>query len=233
MDSVGAILFRVMATMTMLLFVWWAGGQQQFSESSTLGFAVIVVAATIAGTVIVNPGIELGAALIGLVVLGLIQFLLNWLLKKRLAGPGFSHKPVIVVQDGQIIEDNLRKLRMPITTLLQLLRAKTIFNIAEVELAVMEPVGGLSVLKRSEYQPLTPQQLKLAVEANKILVPVILEGELQEGSLARLGFSAEEIAAFRRQHEKQLHQVFVAFMDQEHNLHVVHPGTCEKKLFLQ
>ncbi|QJW47578.1 DUF421 domain-containing protein [bacterium BFN5] len=233
MDSVGAILFRVIATMTILLFIWWVGGQRRLSELRPFGFVTIVVGATIAGTVIADPNIELGAALIALAVLGIIQVCVDWLfIKKRSVFAAVNHKPTIVIQDGQIIKENLLKLRLSVETLLQLLRQNSIFNINEVDIAIVEPLGGLSILKKPEYQPLTPSQLKMTVAANKILIPVILEGQLQEQALHSLGFSVDQIAAFKRQNEAELHKVFIAFMDQEHQLHVVHHDACSDNLFL-
>lgn len=233
MDSVGAILFRVIATMTILLLIWWISGQRRLSELRPFGFVTLVVGATIGGTVIADPNIELGAALIALAVLGIIQVCVDWLLiKNRSIYATVNHKPTIVIQDGQIIKESLSKLRISVETLLQLLRQNSVFNINEVDIAIVEPLGGLSILKKPEYQPLTPNQLKMAVDANKILIPVILEGQLQEQALLGLGFSVDQIAAFRQQFETELHKVFVAFMDQEHNLHVVHHDACCDDLFL-
>lgn len=233
MDSVGAILFRVIATMTILLFIWWIGGQRRLSELRPFGLVTLVVGATIAGTVIANPNIELGAALIALTVLGIIQVCFDWLLiKNRNIYAAVNHKPTVVIQDGQIIKEGLSKLRISVETLLQLLRQNNVFNINEVDIAIVEPLGGLSILKKPEYQPLTPSQLKMPVEANRILIPVIIEGQLQEQALQGLGFSVAQIAAFRQQNEAELHKVFVAFMDQEHHLHVVHHDASSDDLFL-
>jgi uncharacterized membrane protein YcaP (DUF421 family) len=136
-----------------------------------------------------------------------------------------------MVDNGQIIKANLRKARMPVETLLQMLREKGIFDISQVELALWEPHCQLSVLRKSEGTPVTPQQLKLEVKPNRILLPVIIEGELQESVLEKMGFSLEQIHEFRQQNEDKLADIFVAFMDRDHNMHIIKENAQESGIF--
>ena len=92
-------------------------------------------------------------------------------------------------------------------------------------------LANLSVLKKAQYLPITPQQLALSVEPNRILIPVILEGELQISLLKKLGFSADEIDSFRNQHQNTIGDVFVAFMDNKHRLYVTTDNVQESGLF--
>ena len=121
---------------------------------------------------------------------------------------------------------------MSVEILLQLLRERDVFDITTVELAVLEPHGRVSVLKKAEHMPLTPSQVNFNVSSNSILVPVILEGKLQEAALTKMGLSAQQIEEFRRLHQDTIHNVFIAFMDQNKQLHVIHDDVREQGVFL-
>lgn len=233
MEKLGVIAFSVFATMTVLLVVWLVMGKRQLGELTPFDFAVSITAGTVAGAGIADPRIELGHTLVALILLGLLQVALSFLsVKFRAVYNKMSNEPTVLVENGQIIKKNLWEVRLTAEMLLQLLREKDVFDITEVELAVLEPHGKLSVLKKAEYLPLTPSSVKLSVAPNKILLPVILEGELQEEVLKKMGFSDGQIATFKEQHKDSLHDVFIAFMDKNQQLHIIKEGVEESGTFL-
>lgn len=73
-------------------------------------------------------------------------------------------EPIIVIQNGVILEDNMRKLRYHIDNLEAQLREKDVFDFSEVEYAILEPTGNLSVLKKAQNRPLTPFDMNLKTE---------------------------------------------------------------------
>jgi len=218
--------------MTVFLIVWLVMGKRQLGEYSPLDFAVSITVGTIAGAVIVDSRIRLTDAVAAIVLLGGLQMALSWLsLKIRTVHNRLNYRPTVLVENGQIIKGNLRETRLPVEMLLQLLREKGVFDISEVELAVLEPHGKLSVLKKAEFLPLTPSRLNIPVNPNNILRPVVLEGELKEDVLKKMGFSAEQIASFKAHYNDSLPEVFVAFMDQNRQLHIVKENVDETGFF--
>lgn len=233
MENLGITLFRVVAGMGVLFVIMLAIGRRQLGEFSSFDFVTSLTIGAVAGALIIDHRIELVSGLITLLALGSLQLLFGWLsIKIRPLNYKLNFKPLLLVENGQIIKDNLRKVHMPVETLLQLLRERDVFDITTVELAVLEPHGKLSVLKKAEHLPLTPRQVNFNVSPNSILVPVILEGKLQESALAEMGFSARQIEEFRSQHQDSLHNVFIAFMDQKKQLHVITDDVREHGVFL-
>lgn len=233
METLGITLFRVVAGMGVLLIILLVTGRRQVAEFSSFDFLTSITIGAVAGALIVDPRIELVSSLIALLALGVMQLFFAWMsIKVRPFNHKLNFKPLTLVEDGQIIKNNLRKVRMPVETLLQLLREKDVFDITIVELAILEPYGRLSVLKKAEHQPLTPSQVNFTVNPNSVLVPVILEGKLQESALTEMGFSSRQIEEFRRQHEDSIHNVFIAFMDQNKRLHVIHDDARGQSVFL-
>ncbi len=233
MEVLGVTAFRVITTMAVLLVIWLIMGQRQIAELSPFDFAISITIGTVAGANIADTRIDMGGGLIAIILLGLLQILVNWLtLKYRSLQYKVNFEPLVMVENGQILRKNLRKARLSIEMLLQLLREKDVFNITEVELAVLEPHGKLSVLKKAEFLPLKPNQLNIKIDPNRILVPVILEGELQEKVLKKMGFSSQQIETFHGEYKDKLDNVFVAFMDKEYKVYITKNDFQENGVFL-
>ena len=84
----------------------------------------------------------------------------------------------ILIKDGKIMEDNLKKEKYSISDLDSLLRQKNVFNIADVEFAMLEPKGDLSILLKKENRPLSPKDLNLQVAADKVPQTIIMDGTI-------------------------------------------------------
>lgn len=233
METLGGTAFHTIAGMAALLVIWLVMGNRQIGELSPFDFAVSITAGTVVGAGIADPRVELSRTIVALIILAIMQVLLSWLaIKYRAVHHKLNNEPIVMVENGEIIKTNLRKARMPVEMLLQLLREKDVFDITEVELAILEPHGKLSVLKKAEYRPITANDLKVSVTPNRILIPVILEGQLQEAVLKKMGFSPEEVDKFRQSHQDKLDEVFIAFMDQNHRVHVTNEDVHENGMFL-
>lgn len=232
MEHFWETVFHAIAAMIVLLMVWLAMGTRQLGELSSFDLIVSITIGTVAGASIVDPGIRLDA-LMAIIVLGLMQMALSWLsVKCRPLNRRIHYQPVVLVEDGQMIKTNLRKARLPVEAVLALLREKGVFDIREVEVAIFEPHGSISVLKKPAYQPLTPDNAAGGELSNQCPAPVIIEGRLQLQVLKNLGFSEEQIKEFYHTHHDELDQVFVAFIDNNRQLHVIRHDVRQKRGFL-
>jgi len=93
----------------------------------------------------------------------------------------------VVIMNGKIMEDAMRKLRYRTSELLEQLRQKDVFDISQVEFAVLEINGQLSVLKKSQHQPVTPKDLNIPTVYQGIATELIFDGVVdQAGALMEL-----------------------------------------------
>lgn len=111
--------------------------------------------------------------------------------KSKTARNLIDGRATVLIKDGKILEDNLMKERLNSDELLDQLRQKNVFKAADVEFAVMEPNGELSVLLKKENQPLTPKHLGIKVSPEREPQTVIMDGKRIDDSLAALGFSRQ------------------------------------------
>jgi len=90
---------------------------------------------------------------------------------------------VIVIQNGKILEDNMLKSRYNLNHLEMQLREKDIFDITEVEFAVLEPHGALSILKKSQHLPVTMKDLNKPTPYKGMAFVIIKDGKVIDENL--------------------------------------------------
>src|SRR5699024_8412302 len=102
-------------------------------------------------------------------------------------------KPSLIIHKGEIIYEELRKNKMDLNEILHLLRMKDVFSLQEVEYAVLETDGLLSVLKKAPYQTPNKKDLNVFPEEPQIAIPLIIDGEIIKDNLDEADVSEEWI----------------------------------------
>ncbi len=159
-------------------------GKRQIGQLQPYEFALTLIAADLATTPMSNINTPLLWGIIPIYVLlvaGMIISLLSMKsipLRKLICGT-----PRMLIDRGVIIEDSLRAVRYTINDLLEQLRAKDYFDISEVYYAILETNGEISVIPKSAYKPLTPDDMNITVEQEQAPVTIIIDGELQRDNL--------------------------------------------------
>lgn len=130
--------------------------------------------------------------------------------------------PAIIVRHGKIDYNVAKKEKLDINELLSLLRQKDIFSIREVEYAIVEPGGALSVLKKSKYDNPTTEDLNLPQKPIYLSINIILDGEVIHNNLKGIGFDEEWLQNQIHMYGiKSIEDVFFAEWKQDEGIHVV------------
>ncbi|MDA8441909.1 MAG: DUF421 domain-containing protein, partial [Peptococcaceae bacterium] len=107
-------------------------------------------------------------------------------LKSPLARGWIYGFPTVVIAKGKVLDTNMRKLRYNTNDLLAQLRDKGIMNPADVEYAILEVPGTLSVIPKPDKRAVTPEDLKLQAVPNDCFIPIVLDGVIHKPNLALL-----------------------------------------------
>ena len=102
--------------------------------------------------------------------------------------------PTILMNGGKIYRKNLKKSKLDLSEFMLLCREQGYFDLDEIQLAVFEHNGKLSILPKAENRPATPKDLKIAVKTTHIGVEVILDGRVMGENLSRVGHDAHWLA---------------------------------------
>jgi uncharacterized membrane protein YcaP (DUF421 family) len=154
-------------------------GKKQISELSFFEYVAGITIGSIAGEVVTGLESNMYHGALAIIVFGLITFLADYLsLKSKKFRDVMDGRGAVIIKDGKVLEDHLKKEKYTIDELSALLRQKDIFNIADVEYAVLEPRGNLSTLLKRENRPLTPKDLQMKMSNEKEPQTVIMDGEV-------------------------------------------------------
>lgn len=163
-------------------------GKKQISELSFFEYVSGITIGSIAGEIIMGLDNHWASGILSILIFGLVTLFADILsLKSKSFRDFFEGKGTIFIKDGKILEDNLKKERYSIDDLSSLLRQKNVFKTADVEFAVLEPRGDLSIMLKKENQPLTPKDLQLNLPQEKEPQTVIMDGKILNDPLAESG----------------------------------------------
>jgi uncharacterized membrane protein YcaP (DUF421 family) len=94
-----------------------------------------------------------------------------------------THSPTVLIHDGDIDEQGLLRVKLSIEELQGILRTKGYTNKLDVEMAIMEESGQVSIIPKSDKRPLQPSDIKLQPSPTFVSIPLIMDGEIVEHNL--------------------------------------------------
>lgn len=183
------VLVRLITILPLLLVVILFVGKRAIGEIPVFDFLIIVTVGSLIGADIADPSVNHIPTAIAVVAIGGIQKVVaKWKIFHRRFGKLITFQPTIVVQDGKLLPDNLKKISYSIDNILQMLREKDVFDINEVETALIEASGSMSVLKKARKNTVTIEDMGLDKHSS-LTIPVIIEGSVYADVLKFLGLN--------------------------------------------
>ncbi len=160
--------------------------------------------------------------LIAMVIYGLVAYGLTILAhKKPNLRKYINGTPTIILSNGKLYRENMKKAKLELSEFMVLCRQKGYFDLSDIEVAVFEYNGRLTILPKSEKRPVTPYDLEKRVEKAEILTEIIMDGKLLSENLKRLNLDIEwvmknlKVKGFSSEKE-----VFLALIDENKNIYV-------------
>lgn len=204
-----------------LLILTQLMGKKQISQLTFFDYITGITIGSIAASLTVDLSTQaiptwtgLLTWTLGTLVLGIITVhSRNW--RMKIVG-----EPTVVIQNGQILESNLEQLNYSIDDLRAQLRELNAFNIADVEFAVLEPNGKLSVLKKSQLQPLTPADLQIPTDYKGLATELIMDGHIIHANLKQLNLPEQWLREQIEGRNHRIEDVYYAEIDTQGNLYV-------------
>ncbi len=159
-------------------------GKREIGQLSVLDFVVSIMIAELAVISIENIRVPMMHTIVPIIVLSIIQITLAFVsLKSESLRKMIDGKPSILINKGKIDEEEMRKQRYNFDDLMVQLRQSKIRNVADVEFAILEPSGKLSVIEKTEREKQYPNY----AEKVHLPLPLVLDGKVQEDHLERIG----------------------------------------------
>lgn len=212
---------RIITILPLLLVITLMMGKRSIGELPVFDFLIIITLGAVVGADIADPDIGHLHTVLAIIAIGTLQRVISRLvIKNRLIGKLITFEPTIVIRNGTFLVGNLRKLRYSLDNILQMLRERDIFSVEEVDLALIEANGKLTVHKKPNKSNVTIEDLGISKQSGGVSYPVIVEGKIYAKVLDQLKLSEKWIR--QQLHKKgieKIEDIFFASVNENHELY--------------
>ncbi len=172
-----------------LLIITKMLGKTQFSQVTPFDFISAIFLGEVVGSALYDEKATVLTLLYSLFLWGLLMLAVKMLGQKSLKIRGWiDGRPSIVIRNGRIILRELKKNRINIHDLMYMLRQSNAFSVREVEYALLEPNGSISVLKKADYDTVKRKDLNLPPQQVYLPTTLITDGEIIWDNLKVVGY---------------------------------------------
>ena len=194
-------------------------GKRQLGELEPAELVIAVLISDLASHPLQDPGIPLLYGLIPVITLLCCEVLISaGLMKSVRFRTIVCGKPSLLISNGKIMQEEMRKNRVTLDELMEELRKKDISDISTVRYAILETDGTLSTILYAAKSPVTPEQMGIVAEEYGYAVIVINDGRILDNNLKILGFDRSWL-------DKRLHELGVKNADEVYFMTVNSLGT--------
>jgi len=167
-------------------------GKRQIGEIQVSEFVITLLLAELVGYSVMDGDIPLTYMIVPIITLLAAEVITTYISTKnknmkQILGPS----PCILIEKGEIKQANMKNVRFTMNELISEIRLKGYGDLTEIDYAILESNGKLSVIAKPEYKNATVQQLNLPYVNNGIAHPIVINGELNMQSVAEAGKTSE------------------------------------------
>jgi len=217
------IMVRTTIIFIVLLFLTRILGKTQMSHLTFFNYVTGVTIGSIAGNMVSNNIEFFWDDLIGLIWICTLTILTGYInLKSGIIRRIIDGEPTIIIKKGEIIRHSLSTNRFNLDDLSMMLRKQNVFSITEVEYAILEPDGNLSVLKKPNNQEITKADIKIPAQNIKYIPSeIISDGKILIRNLKELNLTEEWLyKKLKQQNIEKTEDVFYAEIQTDGSLFI-------------
>ncbi|MCM3627715.1 DUF421 domain-containing protein [Paenibacillus glycanilyticus] len=215
---------RIATIYPLMLVIGLIMGKRSLGELPVFDFLVILSLGSVIGADIAEPSVNHIHIAIAILLIGLLQRVVSSLsIKYRRFGKLISFEPTVVVHQGNLLVHNLKKARYSIDNILQMLREKDVFHLADVEFAVLEANGKLTVYKKSPKSAPTLEELGLIRMQSDLSYPLIVEGTVYQDTLSYIKKDTAWLDSQLQAKGVGQDDIFFASVDNKGNIYISDP----------
>lgn len=198
-------------------------GKKQIGDMQPNELVVTLLLSEIAAIPLQDTSQPIINGIIAIFVLVVLEIIISVLaLKSGWVRRLMNGQSVVIIKNGVIDQHAMKKVRMTVLDLIELLRIQNVFDVSTVAFAVLEVNGELSVLLKSQHQPATIKDINSPTNEPALLqLPVITDGKIVHDSLQALEITAKQVETILKNNNTRLNQVFLLTLDRKQNMTLI------------
>jgi uncharacterized membrane protein YcaP (DUF421 family) len=194
-------------------------GKRQIGQLEPSEFVVAMLIADLAAVPMQDNSIPLLSGIVPLLTVLGLELTVSFLVMKSVAFRRFfCGMPVILIDNGKVAQDNLRRTRVSMDELMSHLRQKDVLDVSQVQYAILETDGNLSVFPYPRHQPAPAEAAKVKVKPQSLPITIINDGKLSREDLKRAGKDAIWLRDTLSRHRARQDNTLLLSVDREDNV---------------
>ena len=223
MQGVLEITVRVLVGFLLLLALTRLLGKKQLGQLTIFTYITAIAMGNIAGDMVVHKDVKLVDGITGLALWAVLTFLVELVsLKSSRARVLLDDEPTVVIKQGEIMQKQLTKLRLNMDDLCMLLRINGVFSMGDVDYAILEPNGQLSILKKPGLDAVAKADLSVPAAARPYIpTEIIVDGKLVEKNMKELRIDRDWLdGQLKKANIQSYSEVFFAEIQSDGSLYI-------------
>lgn len=217
-----AIIIRTLILYVILTLSIRLMGKRQIGDMQPNELVVTLVISEIAAIPLQDSNQPVLNGICSIFVLVVLEILLSVLAMKNMTIRRImSGQSVIIIENGAIVQSAMKKVRMTVLDLVELLRSQDVFEINDVAFAVLEVNGDLSVLLKTHKQTLTPKDIDLTPKPATLPLPIISDGKVLKETCQAFDISNKELMLYLERERIKMNEVFLMTIDKDKKYEII------------
>lgn len=186
------VTIRAVLSLVTLFLVTKLLGKKQVSQLSLFDYVIGISIGNFAAEMTINLETNEINGIIAVIIFGFFAYLISYMTMKSIVlRRFFMGTPTVIIQNGKILEKNMKKVKFDINDMLEEIRSNGYFDLSQVKYAIMEANGKLSILPKPEYRPLTPKDMGNKVQKEGLCANIIIDSKILRNNLKNMGKDEE------------------------------------------
>ncbi len=224
------IVVRSVASIVVLFLLAKLLGNKQIKQLSFFDYVVGISIGSIAAEMATSTDTPHHFFILAMLIYTLISVLVGFISLKTVKGRRFLEgTPIVLIENGKIIYKNLRKAQMTVNSLLAECRYKDYFDIADIDTAILETSGEVSILPKASAKPVTVEDMGIHPEPPKAHANVIIDGKLILHNLHAVHKTESWLMDKLNERNISMQNVLLATLDNDGNLEIYDKSTEPKR----
>lgn len=208
------VTIRALLSLITLFFVTKLIGKKQVSQLSLFDYVIGISIGNFAAEMTINLESKEIHGIVAVIIFGFIAYLVSILTMKSIVlRRFFMGTPTIMIEHGKIVQDSFKKVRYDINDMLEQCRINGYYDISDIEYAIVEANGELSILPRSENRPITVKDMDLKVNKEGLCANVIIDGKIMHKNLKNINKTEEWLLKEMKVRGKEIEDIILATVD--------------------
>ncbi|MDF2037362.1 DUF421 domain-containing protein [Cytobacillus oceanisediminis] len=207
------LILKILSLYLITIMIMRLMGKSTIIQMTPYDLVAIIIVGTVASEPLIST--EYWPTLAALAILVGLHILFSYLTLNQIGNRFFLGEPTMLIKNGEILEDNLEKSHLSMTQLLSILRSKGYPKIADVDYAILEPIGEVSIIPKVANTPVTVEHLNISIQDEGLPIAVIVDGRIQTRNLQLLGQTKDWLLEQLRQNNLNEKEIMYAYVNEK------------------